>query len=84
VFNRESCAGCHTIRGTPARGTLGPDLTAFGERTGIGAMTEPNTARNLSRWITDSQAVKPGNLMPPVALSARDLHGLVAYLEGLK
>ena len=84
VFMRESCAGCHTIKGTQASGTVGPDLTYFGSRTSIGALTLPNTPDNLSRWITDSQSIKPGNLMPPIALSPRDLSALVAYLEGLK
>ncbi len=84
VFNRESCAGCHTIRDTEADGKVGPDLTAFGGRRSIGAMTVPNTATNLSRWIRNSQSIKPGNLMPPVALSSRDLRSLVVYLEGLK
>ncbi len=84
VFNRESCAGCHTVRDTAAQGKLGPDLTDFGARRSIGAMTLPNTATNLSRWIRNSQSIKPGNLMPPVALSRQDLHSLVTYLEGLK
>ena len=84
VFNRESCAGCHTIRDTAAQGKIGPDLTAFGARRSIGAMTVPNTATNLSRWIRNSQSIKPGNLMPPVALSAQDLKSLVTYLESLK
>jgi cytochrome c oxidase subunit 2 len=84
VFNRESCAGCHTIRGTGAQGTLGPDLTAFGGRRSIGAGTVPNSATNLTRWIRNSQSIKPGNLMPPVSLSAEDLRSLVTYLESLK
>ncbi len=84
VFMREACAGCHTIRGTQAAGTIGPDLTTFGGRASIGALTMPNTPENLARWITDSQSIKPGNLMPPIALSPRDLQAVVAYLEGLK
>ena len=84
VFMRESCAGCHTVRGTQAVGTIGPDLTYFGSRASIGALTLPNTPDNLARWITDSQSIKPGNLMPPIALAPRDLSALVAYLEGLK
>ena len=32
-----ACGGCHTIRGTPAKGTFGPDLTHFGSRRGIAA-----------------------------------------------
>jgi cytochrome c oxidase subunit 2 len=84
VFMREACAGCHTIRGTGAVGTVGPDLTDFGSRASIGSGTVPNTADNLARWITDSQTIKPGNLMPPLTLSPSDVNALVTYLEGLK
>jgi cytochrome c oxidase subunit 2 len=84
VFNRESCAGCHAVRGTQATATIGPDLSNFGERRSIGSLTVPNDAANLSRWITEPERVKPGNLMPPTALSPDDLAAVVAYLEGLK
>ena len=84
VFNRESCAGCHTVRGTQATGTVGPDLSDFGSRRSIGSLTVPNNSSNLARWITDPQSVKPGNLMPPTALSADDIAAVTAYLEGLK
>lgn len=84
VFTRESCAGCHSVRGTQATATIGPDLSNFGERQAIGSLTVPNTAENLSRWITEPEKVKPGNLMPPTALSPDDLAAVVAYLEGLK
>jgi cytochrome c oxidase subunit 2 len=84
VFLRESCAGCHTIRGTGARGKVGPDLSNFGSRSTIGAATVPNTRGYLSGWIADAQAVKPGNLMPPIPLEPADLDALVAYLESLK
>ena len=36
-------------------------------------------------WISNSQAIKPGNRMPPYPmLSAQDLEALAAYLEGRK
>jgi cytochrome c oxidase subunit 2 len=84
VFERESCAGCHTIRGTSARGTVGPELTDFGSRHWIGAITVPNDPARLAAWISDSQRIKPGNLMPPLALDPSDRVAVVAYLEGLK
>jgi cytochrome c oxidase subunit 2 len=84
VFTRQACAGCHTIRGTPADGTVGPDLSDFAERSTIGARTVANTPSNLAAWISDAQRAKPGALMPPIELSARDLHNLVDYLETLK
>jgi cytochrome c oxidase subunit 2 len=84
VFARQSCAGCHTIRGTQAQGDLGPNLTDFGSRSTIGAGTVPNDPGHLSGWIANAPAVKPGALMPPVSLTPAELRALVAYLEGLK
>jgi cytochrome c oxidase subunit 2 len=84
IFMRESCAGCHSIRGTQATGTIGPDLTDFGSRRWIGAITVRNTPSNLAAWITDPQDAKPGNLMPPTSLSRAELDAVVAYLESLR
>jgi len=84
LFERAPCAACHTIRGTSARGTLGPDLSDFGARLSIGAGTVPNTRGNLGGWIVDSQSLKPGNLMPPIQLDPRELQALIAYLESTR
>jgi cytochrome c oxidase subunit 2 len=84
VFTREACAGCHTVKGTQATGTVGPDLSDFGSRRSIASLTVANTSANLSRWIADPESIKPGNLMPPTALSDADRAAVVAYLEGLK
>jgi cytochrome c oxidase subunit 2 len=84
VFMRAPCAGCHTIRGTAAQGTIGPDLTDIGSRRTLGANTIPNTPGYLGGWIVDSQAIKPGNLMPPIAVEPKDLQALIAYLRSLK
>ncbi|MCU1450447.1 MAG: cytochrome c oxidase, subunit [Acidimicrobiales bacterium] len=84
VFMRAPCAGCHTIRGTVANGTIGPDLTDIGSRRTLAANTIPNTPGYLAGWILDSQSVKPGNLMPPISLEPRDLQALLAYLRSLK
>lgn len=80
----QHCAGCHTIRGTPATGTLGPDLTHLASRRTLGAALLPLNAGTLSAWVASSQHLKPGNLMPSFAtLAAGDLAALAAYLEGL-
>jgi len=83
VFLDGACSSCHTIRGTSAQGFVGPDLTHLASRTTLGALAIPNTRDDLAHWITDSQAVKPGNQMPDVELSGRRLQELVTYLEGL-
>ena len=79
------CAACHTVRGTEARGTLGPDLTHVASRVSLGAGILPNDRAALTRWISSSQHVKPGNLMPSSPdLAPGELADLVAYVEGLK
>ena len=84
LFASTGCASCHAVRGTPAEGRLGPDLTHLASRSTIGAGMFENNRGMLAGWISNSQGMKPGNLMPPVKMPAEDLHALVAYLESLK
>ena len=79
------CIACYTVRGTVARGTLGPDLTHVGSRSSLAAGILPNNAGTLASWISASQDLKPGNLMPSMNIfSGDDLRALAAYLESLK
>ncbi|MBX6356786.1 MAG: cytochrome c oxidase subunit II [Micromonosporaceae bacterium] len=84
VFEQGTCAACHTVRGTAARGTVGPDLSMVGARWSIGAGAAPNDAGHLGGWIANSQTVKPGNAMPPQPVPAADLPDLIAYLRSLR
>jgi cytochrome c oxidase subunit II len=84
VFLSNACASCHTIRGTPARGQIGPDLTHLASRSTLAAVTIPNHPRDLDRWIRRPQEVKPGNRMPALNLSRADYRALAAYLETLR
>jgi cytochrome c oxidase subunit 2 len=52
-------------------------------RQTIAAGTLPNTAADLGRWISQTQAVKPGSEMPVVSLTATELGSVVAYLQTL-
>lgn len=80
-----TCARCHTIRGTAADGTLGPDLTHVGSRRSLAAGVLPNNAGTLAGWIADSQHIKPGNQMPSFnQLSGEGLRALAQYMESLK
>jgi cytochrome c oxidase subunit 2 len=84
VFERAACASCHTVRGTAARGTVGPDLSTVGARWSLGAGTVPNDRGHLGGWLANPQTVKPGSGMPPQPIAAGDLQDLLAYLESLK
>jgi cytochrome c oxidase subunit 2 len=78
---RSSCAGCHTLKGTTANGKVGPDLTHFGSRRTLGAGVLPNTRGNQGGWTINSQAIKPGNHMPPQQLTAEQLQAVLRYFE---
>ena len=84
VFLSRSCALCHTIGGTEARGTVGPDLTHLASRSTIAGGSVPNTAGYLGGWIVDPQSIKPGVRMPSTPLTSTELRSLLAYLESLK
>ncbi len=78
------CGVCHTVRGTTAGGRMGPDLSHLMSRLSIAADTLANTPGYLSGWIADPQHIKPGNYMPAVELSGRQLHDIRDYLETLE
>lgn len=81
----EACAACHTVRGTEARGTLGPDLTHIATRLELAAGTLPNNRGTLAAWIASSQHVKPENLMPSFdRYPGPELRALVEYLAALE
>lgn len=84
VFLGSACVYCHALMGTNASGRIGPDLTHLASRLTIGAGVLPNSIGNLAGWIANSQRIKPGNAMPPMALDSGDLQALLTYLETLK
>ncbi len=85
LFTAGGCGACHAIRGTPAAGTLGPDLTHVGGRMSLAAATLPNDEASFARWIRDGQHIKPGNLMPPYGIfSDSELAMLSSYLASLR
>jgi cytochrome c oxidase subunit 2 len=85
TFLSTGCGACHTLRGLPAEGRIGPDLTHVGGRQTIGAGLLRNDAAALAEWIAGARHVKPGNRMPsfPI-LSGEELNALATYLAGLK
>jgi len=83
-FLEDGCAACHTIAGTQAEGTVGPNLTHLAGRDTIAADTLPNTPEDLFRWIQNPQSVKPGTKMPGLGLGAKKYHAIVAYLTELR
>lgn len=85
LFLASGCGGCHAIRGTPADGDLGPDLTHVGGRESLAAGILPNTVDALRRWIAHPKDVKPGAKMPSFAmLPEAEIEAIAVYLHGLK
>jgi len=84
VFEQASCALCHTIRGTTARGTVAPDLTHFASRRELGAGVARNTKGQLGGWVLNPHVLKPHVYMPATPLGPEQLEALLAYLESLR
>lgn len=85
VFLEHGCGACHTIRGTPADGVVGPELTHVGSRLSLGAGILPNDPEAFVRWLAHTRTIKPGVQMPAFGmLPHEDLRALAAYLDGLQ
>lgn len=85
VFLATGCGGCHSVRGTAARGRIGPDLTHVGGRLSIGAGTLAASSEGFRRFVAQTDEVKPGVHMPAFGmLPPSDLQQLTTYLEGLR
>ena len=83
IFFAHTCANCHTIRGTSATATIGPDLTDIARRKELGGGALENSTENLKLWMKNPQAVKPGCKMPNFKLSEEHAKQIAAYLESL-
>lgn len=84
LFHEETCVRCHTVDGTEAKGDVGPDLTHVASRQRIAAELLANTPENMTRWMTDPQAIKPGCHMPNMQFTGDQVKAVVAYLEELR
>lgn len=85
LFLDAGCGSCHTVRGTPADGRLGPDLSRVGSRLSIGAGSFPVNVGTLAGWTSSAQHLKPGSLMPAFGnLQGEQLRAIAAYMESLK
>ena len=84
VFMATACNMCHTISGTEAAATTGPDLSHVASRRSIASGALQNHRDNMRAWLANPQAIKPGSHMPTVSLSAEQLDALTAYLGTLQ
>lgn len=85
VFLAGPCSMCHQVRGTPAGGSVAPDLTHIGSRRYIAANSFDNNNAYLEAWVTHAQSLKPEAQMPDLTrFNGEQLQDLVAYLRQLK
>jgi cytochrome c oxidase subunit 2 len=85
LFVANGCGACHSVRGTPADGVIGPDLTHVGSRHSVGAGVLETRADAFLQWLRRTNELKPSVLMPAFGmLPPDDLRALAVYLEGLK
>ncbi|MGP7795036.1 cytochrome c oxidase subunit II [Sphingomonas sp. CLY1604] len=83
AFAAYGCNGCHTIRGTGAAGTIGPDLTHLGSRATLAAGILPMTTANLAAFIRHPERTKPGVRMPAFPqMSEPEATAIARYLQG--
>ncbi|MGE0160168.1 MAG: cytochrome c oxidase subunit II [Gemmatimonadales bacterium] len=85
AFLASGCGACHAVRGTPADGSIGPDLTHVGGRMTLGAGTLPTSRASLRRFVAETERLKPGVRMPSFdMLPDADLDAIAAYLASLR
>ncbi|TWU28073.1 cytochrome c oxidase subunit II [Bythopirellula polymerisocia] len=83
LFFAHTCSNCHTVAGTVAQATIGPDLTRVASRKQLAGGAIENSTENLVRWLKNPQAIKPGCKMPNFKFSDDEARQVAAYLESL-
>lgn len=85
VFASSGCGACHTVRGTPANGRIGPDLTHVASRQKLAAAILTNDPQMLRRFITRAGKLKPGVRMPDYdSIPEADIEQIAHYVESLR
>lgn len=84
LVEQYQCGSCHAIPDVAAaRGSAGPPLQGFGRRSYIAGRI-PNVPDQLSAWLQDPPAMKPGTMMPDLGVSPADARHMAAWLYTLR
>lgn len=85
LFRAVGCVACHTVAGLEgAEGIIGPNLSHFGGRSTFAGSTFEINVENLTRWLRNPPAMKPGSRMPSYNLTDEQIEALIAYLLSLE
>lgn len=81
LMTSKGCLACHAISGTDLAGITGPNLSNVGSRRNIAAGTLKNNPEDMARWLRAPELVKPGSIMPNLALTEDEISDLSAFLR---
>jgi cytochrome c2 len=84
LVTQYQCGACHKIpdvRG--ADGKVGPSLEGFGKLSYI-ANGIPNQPAQLTAWLMNPPALKPGTAMPAMGLTEPEARHMAAFLYTLR
>jgi cytochrome c oxidase subunit 2 len=85
LFIAAGCGACHTVDGTKAGGTIGPNLTHLASRQSIGVDQNRVSHDNIVRFLTAGQTIKPYNHMPEFGfLRPHERDAIASYLLSLR
>lgn len=84
LFQLNTCANCHRIKGTEAVANVGPDLTHLASRDLLLTGLMDNNQDNLFKWVSQPQKIKPGSHMPDFKLNEDSIKAIAHYLNQLK
>jgi cytochrome c len=84
LMEQYQCGSCHAIPDVAAaRANTAPPLDHFGRRSYI-AGAFPNLPDQLTEWLVNPPAMKPGTTMPNLGVSPGEARHMAAYLYTLR
>jgi len=86
VYLNAGCTQCHVIDGVwDVQGDrIAPNLTHVASRHALGGASFGNNPEDLSKWLANPSAIKPGTFMPNLELNEDEIVALIEYLGTLK
>ena len=86
IYLNAGCTQCHVINGIwDIQGDrIAPNLTHVASRHVLGGASFNNNKEDLTAWLANPAAIKPGTFMPNLELTEEEIDALIEYLGGLK
>ena len=83
IITKGVCSTCHTLGDNKGASNLGPNLTHVMSRSVFAGAMYENNIENMFHWLSDPQAMKPGNKMI-IHLTQDQINSVMSYLTQLK